>query len=215
MLGDGGNGYALGQPMLREWMEEYRALPQAAFTARPDARDPAAVWTHSVEGRLLFYAVNRERYPVHLSIQFWGTQEVTRFATGERIPFQDSHLELDLSPYQLLAFSAPADAQIVQVREWASPADTARAQELVAWLSALATKASTAGDGSGLGGSQRKTLSDLAHKATLALQNGWLWRARTIVEDSRLLAIYSRLGTAPPALRATAGSALVAPLPSR
>jgi hypothetical protein len=44
LLGDGGNTYTLGQPLLREFLREYRRLPDVPFTPRADARDPVAVW---------------------------------------------------------------------------------------------------------------------------------------------------------------------------
>ncbi|MFA6293317.1 MAG: family 10 glycosylhydrolase, partial [Victivallales bacterium] len=53
MLGDGGNTYTLGQPMLREFAREFRVLPNRRFSPRPDARDPVAVW--ELKGPVEFY----------------------------------------------------------------------------------------------------------------------------------------------------------------
>ncbi|MEO8005635.1 MAG: family 10 glycosylhydrolase, partial [Betaproteobacteria bacterium] len=39
MLGDGGNAYSLGQPVLREFLAEFRSLPPEPFSPRRDARD--------------------------------------------------------------------------------------------------------------------------------------------------------------------------------
>ncbi len=94
MLGDGGNAYTLGQPLLREFMNEFRRLPAVQFTPRTDARDPVAVWEKEVSGvsvqvseksqtpsplsspetrnlkpEYFFYAVNREHYPVKVAIE--------------------------------------------------------------------------------------------------------------------------------------------------
>ena len=69
-LGDGGNAYTLGQPLLLEFLREYRQLPPVPFHRCADARDPVAVWELSdpKHNRFLFYAVNRERFPVSLDL---------------------------------------------------------------------------------------------------------------------------------------------------
>ncbi len=53
-VGDGGNAYTVGQPLLREFLQEFRSLPQEPFQARPDARDPVAVWELSKPEEFLF-----------------------------------------------------------------------------------------------------------------------------------------------------------------
>jgi len=97
ILGDGGNAYTLGQPLLREFTREFRHLPPVPFTPRKDARDPVAVWElafgvppsgglPSRDGVFLFYAVNRERYPVRVTIAFDGKGPVRRLSSASSPP---------------------------------------------------------------------------------------------------------------------------------
>jgi hypothetical protein len=48
---------------------------------------------------------------------------------------------------------------------------------------------------------EARLLRDAAREARKALDRGWLWRARTVLEHSVLLPIYKRTGCFPPELR--------------
>ena len=61
-LADGGNAYTIGQPLLREFLREYRALPPAPFSPRQGARDPVAVWERG--GRSDQLSVTSDQLPV-------------------------------------------------------------------------------------------------------------------------------------------------------
>ncbi|MEI8197911.1 MAG: family 10 glycosylhydrolase, partial [Phycisphaerae bacterium] len=92
---DGGEGYLLGQDQyLHEFLAEYRPLPAQRFTARPDARDPVAVWELKEAQKFWFYAVNRERYPMEVRITLQGTPSVTRLGTGKDTALADGVLKL-------------------------------------------------------------------------------------------------------------------------
>ena len=54
---DGGNAYTLGQPILREFMNEFRRLPADRFASRSDAQDPVAVRELKRKDDFLFYAI--------------------------------------------------------------------------------------------------------------------------------------------------------------
>ncbi len=106
ILGDGGNGYSFGQPLLRDWLREYRALPAKRFQLRPDMNGSTAVWTRSESDRLLFYAVNTRHASVKIRIEFSGEGSVKRLTSGERLLLQGNHLDLTLAPFQVLAYVA-------------------------------------------------------------------------------------------------------------
>jgi hypothetical protein len=201
MLGDGGNGYSFGQPVLKDWIKEFRALPAKRFQPLADARDPVAVWTLEESSGLTLYVVNRERYPVNLSIQFSGTEDIARLATNEPIHLVASHYTPTLAPYQLAAFKAPPGSKVVQVSEYPPANEVARVNAQVSWIADLARSASIDPLGLGLDAFQRATLIQMSQQAAAALTRGWLWRARTLLEDQRLQAIYVRIGAKPPTLR--------------
>ena len=104
LLGDGGNAYTLGQPQLREFLDEYRRLPAVPFRARADARDPVAVWELEREGGYLFYAVNRAAKAVTLNLKFGGDGRLMRLSNGQALPLEQHAVAVKLEPFQLVAF---------------------------------------------------------------------------------------------------------------
>ncbi len=201
MLGDGGNGYSLGQPILRDWLREYRSLPAKRFQPRADGRDPVAVWTLDQDSGLLLYAVNRERYAMKIAIQFSGAADVVRLSTEEHVRLEANQLTLTLSPYQLITFKAPPGSKMVRVSQYPPAKEVARVNAQVTWLADLARKAEGDRLGLGLQQPQRSLLAQGSQLAGAALRRGHLWRARTLLEDSRLRAIYTQVGAQPPGLR--------------
>lgn len=200
-LGDGGNGYSLGPPIVREFMETFRRLPARPFASLPDATDPVAVRSLATEDGLIVYAVNRERYPVELDIALENAAGVTTLADGKAAPIDNGHLRLKLRPYELIAFKAAALTRIRTVATRVPDGERERVARQIAAVERLA--------GSSLvqtlvrrGPSDQETrlLNDAALEARRALDRGWLWRARTVLEHSALLAIYKRTGCFPPDL---------------
>lgn len=196
-LGDGGNGYTIGQPLLREFLREFRALPKQNFHARPDARDPVAVWERPGGQELLFYAVNRERYPVQLAIQFEQPPVITRLAGGAAVPTADTTLQFDLQPYELRAFRAGPGARIRQVRQTIPGSDLKRVGQMTQWLRRLADEAAAGTAGADLSPAQKSLLGGAATEAETCLRDGRYWRARTLQEDQRLREIYRKCGRLP------------------
>jgi uncharacterized lipoprotein YddW (UPF0748 family) len=112
MLGDGGNGYTLGQPELQEFLAEYRRLPAARFKARTDARAPVAVWDLERSQDYWVYAVNRTPKPVDVTITTTGAGKLTRVSSQDEIT---GPLQLTLQPYQLVAYRAPATLRVTAI----------------------------------------------------------------------------------------------------
>ena len=191
-LGDGGNGYTIGQPLLQEFLREYRALPQEKFQARKEARDPVAVWERQGAGDFLFYAVNRERYPVKVEIQFSSAPSLKRLATGESVPVKDKTLQMELQPYELRTFSAGAGTKIEAVTETVPEVDLDRVRKMTEWLRRLADDVTAGKTGETLTPEQRALLGRASAEAETCLKEGRTWRARTLQEDQRLREIYSK-----------------------
>ncbi len=201
VLGDGGNAYSLGQPLLGDWIREYRGLPAVPFLRREDAVDPVAVWTREDAGGLKFYVVNRERYAVPLRLSILGTRQVTRIATGEPLLLTQGKMTVKLAPYQLLAYSAPPGSRIVEVLQNPPTAEVQRVQAQVAWITELEKRMRSSHAAIRLEPELRAVLSDTVEHAQAALAKRHYWRARVLIEDHRMMQIYSQVGEQPPDLR--------------
>jgi len=200
MIGDGGNAYTVGQPLLREFLTEYRALPQILFQSRADAQDPVVVRELARAEDFLFYAVNRERYPVKVQVEFAAPTDVKRLATGESIPLSGKTLDITLLPYELRSFSASAGSKILKVTQSIPAADLERVTKMTAWLRQLANDVATGKSGAELTDEQKNRLTTAADEADLCLKEGRYWRARTLQETQRLRDIYERANSIPPLL---------------
>lgn len=195
LLGDGGNGYTLGQPVLREFLQEYRHLPPESFYPRQDARDPVAVWELSRTSGFLFYLVNREPYAISVLIRLNRSGEVRRLSSGKKMNVANGILHLDLQPYQLMAFSASADAEIPSITTTIPPEVLVKVTSQVVWLEALNR------DARNLAKEQQQKLQVAADMARAALDKRQVWRARMIMENHELLPIYRNTGKYPPHFR--------------
>lgn len=197
---DGGEGYLSGQPLLREFMQEYRQLPSARFHPRPDATDPAAVWELSNGASFWFYAVNRERYPVTLTMRLTGKGVITRPATGSTIGATAQTFTVTLEPFQIIVWKAAATRGIASVTT-SAPADAVQhATEMVRWLEATNAAVKNGKQGTALSKAQKSTLDECASEALQCLRNKHWWRARTSMENHELLPIYDLIGDTPPGL---------------
>ncbi len=197
-LGDGGNAYSLGQPVLREFLAEYLRLPPEPFNRRPDASDPVAVWERAAPGAFLFYAVNRERYPVTVRISLSAGAKPVRLVDGSAVDVKDNRLQFTLKPYQLMAFKAASAARIQLVDVQPPPAERDRVAGQVLWIQEL-DKAENKSER--LDAPEKARLHQAAGEAADAYSRGHLWHARTLIERTRLLAIYRKLDRFPPQLR--------------
>ena len=199
LLGDGGNAYTLGQPLLREFTREFRHLPAVRFAPRKDARDPVAVWELARRKDFLFYAVNRERYPVGVTVSMKAGGPVRRLATGAEARLEGDRLALQLQPYQLIAFQAPAGARITGVSTVVPPEARARVEAMVGALAKLGedVKAGRAQ----LDDAGGKLLASALAEARRCLREQRFWRARTLLEHHELARrVYNPLLAYPPGL---------------
>ena len=200
LLGDGGNGYSLGQPVLREFLAEYLRLPVERFSPRPDARDPVAVWERRYPEGLMFYAVNRERFPVMITVNLSPASKLFRLSDDSPLTLKENQLQLVLEPYQLMAFRADPGTRISSVATTVAPEHRHRVARQVRWIAELAREQNEKWL-PGLDQTQRALLNTSAIQAAAALASGHLWRARTVLEKRGLLSIYRHLGKFPPDLR--------------
>ncbi len=194
-LADGGNAYTLGQPVLAEFMKVYRALPAVPFQARADARDPVAVWEHSTPKRFCFYAVNRERYPVTVTISMQGLEDLYNLATREKVGCADGTFRVTLKPYELMAWTSNPETRITSVAEVVPAAEKAKVAGMIDWVKNLDRELAKK-----LSPGELETLRIAAEEAADAFAKGAYWRARTRLEYSVLVAIYQKLKVYPPGL---------------
>jgi hypothetical protein len=200
-LADGGNAYTLGQPLLREFLEEYRALPELPFTPRKDARDPVAVWSRLIEGAkdspdgLYFYAVNREGYPVTVKVAFDGDGPVRRLATGDEEKLDNNVLTVALPPFGLLTYRAAPSRQIASVTTAPPAAELEKARRVSDWLTRTAAAAESRDD---LQPAEKQTLQETARTVADALATGHLWRVKTLVQTTAMQQIFEKMLLYPP-----------------
>lgn len=203
MVGEGGNGYTFGPPVIREFLREYAFLPNQPFTARADAIDPVTVRSLVTKAGLLVYAVNRERYPTSTELVFNRASEAVRLSTGKRLNIRDNRLNIELLPYQLIVIRLPPGSEIVKAGTTVPEAEKRKVEARVDWARRLAEGNRLRPLAGGILGQKTpelRTLETAVATATTALNKGWLWRARTVLEHNALLAIYRRLDCFPPEL---------------
>jgi hypothetical protein len=115
MLGDGGNAYTIGQPVLREFLAEYLRIPERRFTRRSATPDPIAVWDWGSEDGYFFYAVNTTSRPAQVRIRLTGTGTVERLSSGAPVTLRGGSMALRLEPFQLMAFRSVAGTRMTEV----------------------------------------------------------------------------------------------------
>lgn len=114
-LGDGGNAYTIGQPELREFLNEFRYLPATPFALRTAGAHAVVVRELKQDQRFLFYAVNRSSRESQVILRLKGSGEVASLATGKVLFSENGNLRLTLKPFQLRAFRAPPSLSIDDV----------------------------------------------------------------------------------------------------
>ncbi len=186
VLLNGGNAYFVDPPIVSEFMNTYRRLPDVKFNPREDARDPVAVREHSGEEAYYFYAVNREPYPMNIEVFFNRTGFVEPI-TGNGGQNTD-RLTITLKAFELVAFKGPSSLAIDAINVRIPKRRLALLEKRLSWLEDLA--AQPAKDAEIL----RRYASDIRR----ALKAGWIWRARTLMESADLLAVFDQRGRFPP-----------------
>jgi hypothetical protein len=200
-LGDGGNGYSFGPPVVREFMETFRRLPAVPFNSRRDALDPVAVRTLSTPEGLWIYAVNRERYPVKLDLTLTGASRLSRLADGLPLTLADGRISFELKPYELLGIRAEKEASLGSINTEAPKEERDSLERMISTVERQ-SRLSSMGKllRPKMGDADIKLLQDAAAEARKAFSAGHLWRARSVLEHSSLLAAYRKFGCFPPGL---------------
>jgi hypothetical protein len=183
VLGDGGNNYTLGPPVVAEFAREFRKLPAVPFEQIAGAVDPITVRTHASGAELVFYAVNRENYPVQVRITL---------SSGEA-------REFELRAYELRVMTAAPAVRILGVTATIPQAERSRIAARIQWVRALL--ADPAG-GLKVAGWEAVALTQAASTAQRALDGGLAWRARVAFETSAALRAFRSIGCFPPDMRA-------------
>jgi hypothetical protein len=202
-LADGGNGYTLGQPLLRKFLQEYRYLPPVPFTPRQDARDPVAIWELKRQTDYVFYVVNRERFPVNIELTIHGKRDIRRLSTKQLVPVEGDRLKFVIKPYGLMAYTAPANTTIKTVALEIPQKSLAQVEQQVKWLQQLNDQVMQHKTCPNLTDEQKGTLRQITQTATSYLQQRWVWHARTMLERHSMLEIYNRCNRLPPMLQFT------------
>ena len=97
---------------IQSFVRAYQALPAKKFETVGDSTDPVAVRTLLADGRRYLYLVNREYYPVEVSLKLANpTKKAMDLTTGETVDTPDNW-RLILGPYHLQAFTLAPDSTI-------------------------------------------------------------------------------------------------------
>ncbi len=200
-LRDGGNAYTLGQPRNREFFRQYRRLPDIAFTAREDARDPVAVWSAEDRDGFWFYAVNREAYDLPISLDLRTNGDVVRVVDDRVESVRFGRLNKVLKPYELMVWRAPHGSRIDAVRVKPPANEVAKVRAQVEWIEALAKRITRTDFPVTIAPDRQAKVKDAATNARTAFNQGRLRAARNYLEHSDLVQLYETLKQYPPQLR--------------
>lgn len=197
-LFNGGNAYYIDQPIVREFMQEYRSLPAIRFNRRREDTDPVAIWTLNSDA-YYFYLVNREPYPVSVALTFSDVPEVHRLAPPNlEVPHSDRTVTLELEPFQLRAYYAQSGITIDSTSFNIATEDRAWTENRIAWLEGLYQSVLADTNSRGLTSGQVSTLQQYSLDARDQLNEGHLWRSRMLTEHHDLQSIYFQLEDIPP-----------------
>jgi hypothetical protein len=97
---------------LRRFAPAYRALPAEKFETVGDSTDPVAVRTlvPQNESKRYLYLVNREYYPVRVTLALSQAGELTNLADGTSVA-APAEWTLELQPYELRSFTVAPEAE--------------------------------------------------------------------------------------------------------
>jgi hypothetical protein len=179
------------------WMAEYGRLPRLPFTRVPFARDPVAVWERKEKSGHLFYAVNREQYPVVITLGIKGAGTVTRLGTSTTTTLDGGKLILALAPYELRAFRAPAQAVIESAAQTVPEDRIEFVRRRLAYAQDLAGKMDDGIFASSFTAEQKAKFRHALASAWTAFQDKAYWRARTLLASGPCMAIYEKFGEYP------------------
>lgn len=193
-LGDGGNNQTLGSREVAGFAREFGKLPQLPFAEVAGATDPVMVRALQDEDAYYFYAVNRESYPVRISVELAGNGELVHRDESIVVHEGNRLLEIELQPYELRAVSGDKTLRISAVHTQSPEAALTRVAARLRWVENLLAGKS----GRKPAAQDALVLRAASDTARDALDKGWLWRARTSFEISPVLQAFRRAGCSPP-----------------
>jgi hypothetical protein len=98
--------------MIQSFAKAYRILPARKFETVGTTTDPVAARSLLLNGKRYFYLVNREYYPVKVTVKFKRNKNrFTDLVTGHKINTSEL-FQTELGPYALQSFLADADTEI-------------------------------------------------------------------------------------------------------
>lgn len=99
--------------LIQPFARAFRALPAQKFETVGESTDPAAVRTLLCDGKRYLYIVNREYYPVQVSLKLSAPSTTALdCSTGQNITLDASNATIALGPYELRSFTFPPEARI-------------------------------------------------------------------------------------------------------
>jgi hypothetical protein len=202
---DGSHGQAVGQPQFTgEFFAEYRALPEIGMTRLAGSGDPVAVWYGGGSGARYFYLVNRTSWPIHVELQFSAQPELTRLATGDKVPVEPAAaLHCELKSYELLALeNARPESRPQRLSATAAPVVV---EDLGKQMQFVADRLNDHGGEAELTLLRLSPVDASKAKAKLVedraeLTAGHIWTARTGLMHPCLQRLYEAVGAEPPGL---------------
>jgi hypothetical protein len=122
-LGDGGNGYTIGQPMLREFLAEFRRLPAVLFKTLSAPGATVVVRELVRQQDHLLYVVNRSSRVAESVIEFSRGATAVRLSTGAPAGLRARKMTVSLRPFELITYRIAGDGVKMHVhaapeRQW-------------------------------------------------------------------------------------------------
>ena len=101
------SGFSGIEPYVGRFAQAFRALPAVKFDDVEGLADPVRVRQKVVDGRNLFYVLNRLPFPASARLDFSSPGALENLVTGEKVD-QQGGLQVALSPYELASFADEA-----------------------------------------------------------------------------------------------------------
>jgi len=117
LIADGGLSYqGIDARAKQEFARFFRSLPVAEYKPSPLNVEPVFLWEAEHKGKMLFYVVNRQDYPVELTLRFAGSPTLTRLSDSREFATNGGRLSLSLDPFAMMAFELDRAAEIADGR---------------------------------------------------------------------------------------------------
>ena len=167
---EGGNSDCLGSPdVFGPWFAEFERIPAVKFDRVEGLNDPVAVWQRTVDGRLWYYAVNKESF---------ASEATVRFSDGTSRSFV-------LEPWGLKAFDEEAGRTVASASSTYPEPERLKVRKLLAYAQSLQGKV------------RDLAYAGQLAKAWAAAEAGKWWRARVELNMAPMYRGYAEAGGLP------------------